>query len=742
MKTARYLLMIGCCLISIGMEAQQDVALSSDSVFYAYIRSLKNKGNDYYMLSNRIGIKQVADEYNSALDRRMTAGKLTVEMKDNLMQDVRKLYGDYYYENSDYDDTSYAKAEQYFKEYRDYYMRIGSCDSLRGMYIVHQELAQLYYKQGRYQEACDEMKEVMVLVKNYFVDEDEQYDKLSQYAICLARVEEFDEAISNIEEVLDNYEGINSERYGEALRKKAKILMLREEHGNQTSKLEALDCYRRFFILKKTDALAHFMGMNSQEREQYWMRIRPFVTDCYRLEDADAGFLYDVTLFAKGLLLQLDSAGGGKKNIHTTWQMIQEKLKPDACAIEFIQYEKYGHLQMGALVLKKTGEPIFVKMAAPDSVMQYRIGGKTVEERIHHIVGANFDNRKIRNAVYNDSTGLFMLIWQKQLVHEIESMNDVWFAPDGYMHRLAIEYMLPSSIMQVKCHRLTSTRRLLNYPSTIPVVSALLVGGINYNAAVNSNKKDNDESAFEYMRKGDGRNPYCFTYLNYSLKAVTDLFKIRNNPQDTLVTESLATEQCFRELCSNYPVIHVSSHGVFSAADVPQGTDLKPNLCDSTLSHSIIALAGVNKNLTNENFNPEALDGILSAREISSLDMSQTELAILCCCETGLGHITSDGVYGFQRGLKNAGVKAIVCSLWDIYENSSNLFMAVFHYYLKQGQSVSKSFQYARDSMIDYEGGNTLNINDKVIQEITKTINDNYNEPNYRDAFILIDALE
>ena len=95
------------------------------------------------------------------------------------------------------------------------------------------------------------------------------------------------------------------------------------------------------------------MDMSSAEREQYWMRIRPFVTDCYRLEDKNAGFLFDVTLFAKALLLQLDSTGGGRHNIHATWQMIQEKLKPNACAIEFIQYEKHGRQQMGALMAKR-----------------------------------------------------------------------------------------------------------------------------------------------------------------------------------------------------------------------------------------------------------------------------------------------------------------------------------------------------------------------------------------------------
>ena len=70
--------------------------------------------------------------------------------------------------------------------------------------------------------------------------------------------------------------------------------MLQEEGGGKANQKKALECYRTFFNLKKKDALSHFMGMTSKEREQYWMRIRPFITDCYRLEDADAGYLYNV----------------------------------------------------------------------------------------------------------------------------------------------------------------------------------------------------------------------------------------------------------------------------------------------------------------------------------------------------------------------------------------------------------------------------------------------------------------
>ena len=716
----RFLLLFTLGFVTTALRAQ-DISNVPDSIFFEYAKTLKNRGNEYYTLSNKIGIKQVIDEYQSALTKRKAAGNLTDEMEGYFMQDIAKLNGDYHYENSDFDKSSYAEAEKYFKQYRDYYLsHPGTYIAGQGLYVAHQELAQLYYKQGRYQEACDEMKMVLATASSYMKDEDEPFDKLSQYAICQARVNQFNEAISNIDEVLDNYENMDSERYGEALRKKAKILMLREEQGGQTSKSEALECYRSFFQLKKTDALVHFMGMNSEEREMYWMKIRPFVTDCYRLEDADAGFLYDVTLFAKGLLLQLDSTGGGKQNIHATWRMVQERLKPDACAIEFIQYEKYGQQQMGALVLKKTGSPVFVKMAAPDSVLQYKIDVKgtdvSVDSLIRSVHGPSWDDRVPRNQLYQDSLGLNTYIWNAKLIECIGNIHDVWFAPDGYIHQLAIEYLLPQQIKDVSCHRLSSTRILLNGNNNLFKSTALIVGGVDYNAQSSSNPDGNDVIAYHYAYN-EG-HPAFYATLDSSLVEVKTIHHIRNNTSDSLLIGASALEQAFRKVCGYYSVIHISSHGVFNAATTPQGTDLKQNLSDNTLSQSFIAFAGINSNLKDERFNANLQDGILSAHEISSLDLSKAELVVLCCCETGLGFVTPDGVYGIQRGLKNAGAKAIICTLWDIDDEASCFFMIRLHQYLNANIGLYKAFYQARESM-----------------------KERFDEPSYCDAFILVDAI-
>lgn len=747
MKMLRIIVMIVVCVL-FGTSKAQDMANVSDSVFFEYATLLRTRGNDYYLLSNKTGIRQVIDDYKAAIEKRKDSGRLSSDMEEYFMQDVWKLEGDYHYENSDLDPNSYTEAEKYFTKYRDYYRdHQGSYVTGQGLYVAHLELAQLYYKQGKYDKALTEMSEAVGYASTYMSDEDDLLDKISQYAMCLARTNQFAEALEKINEVIENYENDDTERYGEALRKKAKILMLREECGKGSGQMEALKCYKTYFGLKKKDALSHFMKMTSEEREQYWMRIRPFVTDCYRLEGADAGFLYDVTLFAKGLLLQLDSAGGGRQNIHATWQMIQQRLNPDACAIEFVQYEKYGSQQMGALVLKKTGKPIFVKMAAPDSVMQYKImikgEGITVEELIHSIHGADFNSRLLRNKLYTDSAGLNGFIWTPALIKAIGRSHDVWFAPDGYSHQLAIEYLLPRQLSAVTCHRVTSTRRLLEKKGKSSTQSALIVGGVNYQSDNSVAQMGNDSLAYHYTLRQGG----AFTYLPSSKTEAEAIYNLRHHPKDSILIDTNASENRFRRLCSHYSIIHISTHGVFGAATIPQGTDLRPCMSDQSLSESILAFSGIQHHLNDTGFDYNMQDGIISAKEISSLNMSGTVLVVLSCCETGLGYVTADGVYGIQRGLKNAGVGAIICTLWDIDDEASCFFMTSLHRYISEGLPVSKAFYKARSDMRDYsddedeEQSVTFNAS-TMSQQQQQNVNADYSEPSYRDAFILIDALE
>ena len=729
-------------LLTASFSFGQTNTRTSKKAYLNHLETLFDEGRHSYVdIGNKAQLKRVIDAFEAAIKQGKADETITRKDEDSLLLQVKldKLWGDYHYLNADQDASSFAQAEKYYKNalaFTEDKAHARHPDIFYYQFVMYQELGQLYYKQGHYKKAYDAMEDANML-SHLLKDDNEALNFNAQLAMCEARIGLFEDALDNINEVIGYYKNKKTEPYGEALRKKAKILMLQKESGG-TGMVEptrdALKCYKEYFTLKKTDALKRLGNMSAEEREQYWMRTRPFAVDCYRLEDADPAFLYDVTLFSKSLLLDYNPKG---KLQNITWKHVHKKLQNNDCALEFIQYEKFGEKQMGALVLKKKGKPQFVKIGKVKDIKNLTMaeGGLLYD-------AVTEDNPNLKNELYSDST-LFQFIWTPELLAAIgKDTRRLYFAADGLYHELAIEYMLPkipevSSLKTENLYRLSSTRQLLVKATTKRNRKVLLCGDFNFfsnpQLAVESNetKFTNDERAYLHLKSLG----LSFGHLPGTKIEIENIKTTFDSTLVTFLTDTLATEQRASRIIEHYPIVHLATHGYYLGS-LSEGTDLLPASYDESLSFSGIAFAGCNTALKSSNFDAKQHDGILSAREISQMDLSGIDLIVLSACQTAQGYMTDDGIYGLQRSLKRAGVKGMILSLWSVDDESTPIMMKAFYKHL-QTEEIHTAFIHAREDLMA-AGRESVRTFDPVRMKGTNDSAD-FSLPHFSDVFILID---
>lgn len=710
--------------------------LNDGKYCYPYWAVKKTKAEIAYMLGIYSDMETVSQELRSSFAKKQWGTGNVKETKDGLLASLDKIDGSRYYLTEKYDSAEIALNRA---------LQLGSFDGNDNFICkVHDDLAQLYYKQEKYDKALAHLDTILASPQ-YQNDsrnkETEQNIKLvqSQRAICLARLGRYAEALKEIEYVLQYFKTASNKRlYAEALRKKAKILMLQYDGTGKFSQ-DAISCYQRYLSVSKDFIDNYFVNTSESEREQYWMAEQPFVTDCFRLEDKAPGLLYNVALYSKAVLLQMGrdfkeemtvpEKRKALASIRVNWQQVKEKLPTSGCAIEFICYERSGQNHIGALVLnKKAASPVFIDIASLEEIKSLEIGnGINVETAV------TSTRHEDKDALYQ-CVQLPRLIWNEQLVKTIGHSEKIYFAPDGFFHQLAIEYLIPEELSSKNIYRLTSTRLLTEDRRKIRTDKMLMCGGVDYVVGQNSpTSSKNDEQAYAIM----AARGMALSYLNGSKAEIDSIEAIRNNDADMVLRADSVTEEILRSLMGNYHLVLISTHGYFAEA-ATMGTDIRPASSDTQLSQSCLFLAGAETNMRNRQFNSSMPDGILSARELSSMNLSDVDLVSLSACQSGLGFVTTDGVFGLQRGLKTAGVKAVIASLWEVDDQATITLMINLYKNLQAGMSLQNAFTAARHGLEHTVVQKTYPRKGVADLVVTKR----YNLPHFYNAFILIDGIE
>ena len=109
-----------------------------------------------------------------------------------------------------------------------------------------------------------------------------------------------------------------------------------------------------------------------------------------------------------------------------------------------------------------------------------------------------------------------------------------------------------------------------------------------------------------------------------------------------------------------------------------------------------IALSGANASIRKQQGN-----GIISALELSGINLEGTELVVLSACETGLGEIEeAQGVTGLNRAFMHAGAKEIVMSLWSVSDRVTASLMERFYENIKSTKDYGEALREAKIWMI------------------------------------------
>lgn len=412
--------------------------------------------------------------------------------------------------------------------------------------------------------------------------------------------------------------------------------------------------------------------------------------------------------------------------LDVTWPKVYENLSDGEAAIEFINLWgmhpddiKKTEPSIGALVLIKTiPAPIFVyltSIASIDSLYEYGDDGERFDDVLYS------GDTKVQ---------LYKKIWEP-LEPYLKNVQTVFFSPTGILQNINIECIGKNETEllfdRYELYRLSSTREICNNRIKKQLKNAVLYGNISYsiNAPV---VNENPISKFRSSSRA-GFRPLSETAIEVdSIDTQLTFHKIT----DKTYTGVVATEKSFRELSGKAPsILHLATHGFYYTNDEIAQQDGNNNfltfqLGEPELYRSGLALSGaqdswcvndIQKYLALDQSN----DGILLSAEIAKMNLSGLELVVLSACETALGNIRSEGVYGLQRAFKLAGAKSIIMSLWKVDDYATQKLMISFYRNYLNGMSMREALHESQKTLRETQG---------------------YEKPYYWAAFILLDALK
>lgn len=148
----------------------------------------------------------------------------------------------------------------------------------------------------------------------------------------------------------------------------------------------------------------------------------------------------------------------------------------------------------------------------------------------------------------------------------------------------------------------------------------------------------------------------------------------------TTLSAAAAHERALVEALPAARVVHLATHAYVDLSESGEGGALARLRERHPALLAGLVCAGV------EGDPGPGADGLLTAEELSWLDLSGIDLMVLSACDTGRGRVVhGQGLLGLRRALLGAGVDTLVASLWPVPDRETARLMERFYAHLWEG---------------------------------------------------------
>jgi CHAT domain-containing protein len=373
---------------------------------------------------------------------------------------------------------------------------------------------------------------------------------------------------------------------------------------------------------------------------------------------------------------------------------IQQHLKKNEAAVEFVRFRLFTNnwtdsiLYAALVLLPQNKDATFVFLCEEKQLKRLlRYSNNTGEAAITYLYPGHEKSTNVSNELYR-------VTW-RSLQPILKNSHTVYYSPVGLLNKISFAAIQAENgkylsneydLRQLLCTRTLESK----HDSLADYSSASLWGNIDYD--------NNDINIHGDTHDGESHHELNYPPRNWkrlpgTKSEIENILQILNGEKVNCAyySDVKANEETFKKMDGNATsIVHIATHGFFI-----------PPTANSSVAmlRSGLLLAGSNETW-NGRSNIAGDDGILTAYEISDMDLGNTELLTLSACETALGDIEdNEGVFGLQRAFKMAGVKSLLMTLWTVPDKETSEFMIKFYRTLVHDRDPNEALRKTQAAM-------------------------------------------